>query len=167
MLMIFKFCPMLDPIGDYGHISIVYLISHYLLQMFFLYRFFKIALMCSLIVTLFSSILVSQRLVSECSWELAYSGLVRGPLSWLAGGCVLQMVRTVSGPCKYPDTAALQRCSNEDTGETCAGARSVQPAHCSIQSGAESGKMWGHSNVDLLLPLLHEHTHCIHKNTKL
>ena len=88
--------------------------------------------------------------------QLVYSGLVRGPLSWLAGGCVLQMVRTVSGPSKYPDTAALQRCSNEDTGETCAGARSVQPAHCSIQSGAESGKMWGHSNVDLLLPLLHE-----------
>ena len=108
----------------------------------------------------------TQRLVSECSWELAYSGLVRGPLSWLAGGCVLQMVRTVSGPCKYPDTAALQRCSNEDTGETCAGARSVQPAHCSIQSGAESGKMWGHSNVDLLLPLLHKHTHCIHKNSQ-
>ena len=95
-------------------------------------------------------------MVSESSWQLAYSGLVRGPLSWLAGGCVLQMVRTVSGPCKYPDTAALQRCSNEDTGETCAGARSVQPAALTLQHPVRSGvrQDGGQSNVDLVLPLL-------------
>ena len=137
--------------------------------MFFLYRFFQIALMCSLIVTLFTSILVSQRLVSECSWELAYSGLVRGPLSWLAGGCVLQMVRTVSGPCKYPDTAALQRCSNEDTGETCAGPRSVQP---SLQHPVRSGVRQDVGDTAMWIYCCHccMNTHIayhIHKNTKL